>query len=302
MNEGSGPAFDRVAVIYNPRSTSRRSEKIARRLVRRLQRAGLSNIRLEYTKRPGHAWELAKKAAARYAHPLIISVSGDGGYNEVINGVMEAVAEGEAGDPVCAVEAAGNANDHYNVIRTKPLIQAIKQQNVLQIDLLLLEAKAKNFTLKRYAHSYIGFGVTPHVARELNLQKLNRWRELQILVRTMAQFRSFQVQFDDGTSGDYDSIVFSNIRRMAKVLRITRQTEPDDGSFEMVRHPHSSKYLLLWSAIKIAVRGPRASQKIKRFSFTLPQPQAVQFDGEVVQLPAHCRVTVSCRHHALKTL
>ena len=70
----------------------------------------------------------------RTGSPLIVSVSGDGGYNEVVNGVMDAGND----RAVCAVRAAGNANDHRRVTREQPLADAIVAGDVRRIDLLRL--------------------------------------------------------------------------------------------------------------------------------------------------------------------
>ncbi len=59
------------------------------------------------TEHAAHATELSRTAAGA-GSPLVVSVSGDGGYNEVVNGVRQAGNERAAS----AVLAAGNANDH----------------------------------------------------------------------------------------------------------------------------------------------------------------------------------------------
>ena len=63
-----------------------------------------------------------------------MSVSGDGGYNEVVDGVMQAGNN----DVVCAVKAAGNANDHRRTTGERPLVDAVIAGEVRRIDLLRL--------------------------------------------------------------------------------------------------------------------------------------------------------------------
>ena len=85
----SGIPFDRVALIFNPNSTGD-APGLARELERQLtQHVPAPNVTLQPTQHTGHARDLARNAA-RHGHPLIISVSGDGGYNEVVNGLMDA--------------------------------------------------------------------------------------------------------------------------------------------------------------------------------------------------------------------
>ena len=61
------------------------------------------------TNHTGHATELAREAAAT-GSPLIVSDSGDGGYNEVVNGAM----------------ASGNANHHARFMHDEPLVELKK--------------------------------------------------------------------------------------------------------------------------------------------------------------------------------
>ena len=70
----------------------------------------------------------------RTGRPLLVSVSGDGGYNEVVDGTMQAGNDAA----VCAVLPAGNANDHRRATREQPLADAIVTGSVTRIDLLRL--------------------------------------------------------------------------------------------------------------------------------------------------------------------
>lgn len=81
--------FDRVVLIFNPKSTGQARER-AEDLRRDLgQRVPTLTVDLVPTEHAGHATELARTAAGA-GSPLVVSVSGDGGYNEVVNGVMQA--------------------------------------------------------------------------------------------------------------------------------------------------------------------------------------------------------------------
>ena len=82
-------SFDRVVVIFNPHSTGKApelAEELRAELADRLPRVPVSVFP---TERAGHARDLAR-AAAGTGRQLIVSVSGDGGYNEVVDGVMQA--------------------------------------------------------------------------------------------------------------------------------------------------------------------------------------------------------------------
>jgi len=82
-------SFDRVVLIFNPKSTGQ-AQKQAEDLRRDLgQRVPMLAADLVPTEHAGHATELSRTPAGA-GSPLVVSVSGDGGYNEVVNGVMQA--------------------------------------------------------------------------------------------------------------------------------------------------------------------------------------------------------------------
>ncbi|WP_181037657.1 acylglycerol kinase family protein, partial [Arthrobacter sp. ZGTC412] len=92
--------FELIVIIFNPNSTGdapKLAEQLRSRLADLLPYA--ADIRLQPTAHAGHAVDLAREAARSARDVLVVSVSGDGGYNEVVNGVMH------SGNPnaVCAV-------------------------------------------------------------------------------------------------------------------------------------------------------------------------------------------------------
>src|SRR4051794_35588548 len=121
--------FSVICIIYNPNSTGP-SEDLARKLADDIRTTG-AEINLLPTEHAGHATELAFDIATRHDNPLIISSSGDGGYNEVINGALRAQENGA--HPVCAVLPAGNANDHSHALSDRPLAEAVRKGKVTNI-------------------------------------------------------------------------------------------------------------------------------------------------------------------------
>ena len=178
-------SFDRVVLIFNPNSTGDAEAK-AHDLAKELSaRAPELLVELVATQHAGHARDLARDAAAN-GRPLVISVSGDGGYNEVVDGAMRAGND----KATCAVLAAGNANDHRRTTREQPLADAIVSGKVSRIDLLQLTVDGTS----RYAHSYNGLGLTPVVALELEKGGKVSLREPVPTVRALARFRRFDVR------------------------------------------------------------------------------------------------------------
>ena len=252
---------------------------------------------LRPTERAGHARELAAQAAAT-GRPLIVSVSGDGGYNEVVDGVMH------AGNPnaVCAVLAAGNANDHRRSTGEQPLVDAIVTGDVRHIDLLRLTVGSDSGARTRYAHSYIGMGLTPIVAIDLEKGGKGSFKEIVSVVRTFAKFRPFTIDVDPGGLRSLDSLLFANIDEMAKYATLSEDSRPDDGRFEIIALPHTAKWRILAVALKAATRGLGPQPTARHYRFTTVKPTPMQLDGEVIAVEAATLVSVDIAAGALPIL
>ena len=290
-------SFDRVVIIFNPQSTGNASESAEE--LRRELAARLPGVRLELspTQHAGHARTLAREAAFG-GRPLIVSVSGDGGYNEVVNGVMD-VGNDRA---VCAVRAAGNANDHRRVTRSQPLADAIVAGNIRRIDLLRLTIGAGPTASVRFAHSYIGVGLTPVVAVDLEKGGKGSWREIVSVVRGFSRFRPFPIRLEDGRRRRIDSLVFANIAEMAKYAKLSEAGAPDDGRFEVITQQRTGKLRVLATAIRAATRGLGPQPSATHYAFTTLAPMPLQLDGELVELEANTPVAVDIAPGALATI
>jgi diacylglycerol kinase (ATP) len=291
--------FSRIVIIYNPNSTGP-SQSMAESLAADLK--GLpAPVELAPTRAPGHAIELAEAAARAGGRPLIVSSSGDGGYHEVVGGVMRAAAAGHPA--VTAVLPAGNANDHHRTLaRDRPLADRIRAGRTTRIDLLRAEfAPPAGPTTTQFAHSYLGLGLTPVVAAELNRHTLNAFRELLIVIKTFAQLQPVTINVDGRTLA-LDSLVISNINQMAKTLTVSQTGRPTDGQFEITTFPAGSKLALLGRLIRAAVSGLRANARTNHYEFSVTKPTPIQLDGEVSDLAAGTRVTVTAAPAALETI
>lgn len=282
-------AFSNIAIIYNPNSTgdSRAEAKKLAALIRGYR------VKLLATKHAGHAEELARRLAAEHKNPLIISSSGDGGYHEVVNGVMR------AGNPqaVCAVLPAGNANDHARTMQSAPLPELIHRGRTKRIDLLLMQAGGAG----RYAHSYIGLGLTPVIAAELNKHDLNAFKEIKIVLQRFYKYRPFKIK-RGGRVVRLNSLLFANINQMAKILTLAQENKPADGKFEVILFPAAAKRRLVFNLFRAAVTGLRTTRRESTYHFTVLKKMPVQLDGEVMTIQKDTLVKVTCAHKALRTL
>lgn len=290
--------FDRVVLIFNPKSTGQaqeRAEELRQDLGRRVPALVVDLVPTEHA---GHAIELARSIASS-GSPLVVSVSGDGGYNEVVNGVMQAGNDHASG----AVLAAGNANDHRRTTREAPLGEAIAQGIVSRIDLLRLSAGGAAEDVVRYAHSYIGLGLTPVIAIALEKGDKGSLRQMFAVVRSFARFRPFEIEREDGSRERFDSLVFANIAQMAKVATVAEETgTPDDGRFEVITIRHTAKWRILATAVKASITGLGKQPSVRSYAFTTISPLPFQIDGEVMDLPAGATVRVDLASRALQTV
>ncbi|MGY2085943.1 diacylglycerol/lipid kinase family protein [Blastococcus sp. SYSU DS0539] len=290
-------SFDRIVIVYNPQSTGSAQESAEELRSDLADRLAAVPLELSPTHHAGHARDLAREAAGSES-PLIVSVSGDGGYNEVVNGVMDAGND----RAVCAVHAAGNANDHRRTTRERPLADAIVAGDVRRIDLLRLTVGSGTAAWVRYAHSYIGAGLTPVVAVDLEKGGKGSWREIASVVRGFSRFRPFPIRLEDGRRHRIDSLVFANIPEMAKYAKLSDSGVPDDGRFEVITERQTGKLRVLSTAIRAVTRGLGPQPGATHYAFTTLAPMPLQLDGELVALDAGTPVSVDIAPGALATI
>lgn len=288
--------YTSITIIYNPKSTGD-SKKLASELVAQLRDSGLNNnVSAVATKHRGHAESLAYELATTTRHPLIISASGDGGYNEVVNGVMRATQTGA--HPVAGLLPAGNANDHYHAVHNKDVASAIIDQHEQHIDLLHVRATQDQKTVERYAHSYVGAGLTPKVGHELNKTKLSRIKETWIVCKTLLTLQPVRLTIN-GRTHSYDSLLCSNISTMAKVLRLSDNAHVRDGRFEVNAFRRKNRLTLIRKLLTATIKGLPGNHTADRFSFTTVKPTLLQLDGELITCDARTEVNITLAQHAL---
>lgn len=287
--------YSSITIIYNPNSTGS-SQKKAERLAKRLKRLGYDEqVQIAATEHSGHAEELAYEHSISTDNPLVISSSGDGGYNEVVNGIMKA---NEAGKTVVSgLLPSGNANDHYKELHDRDILKQIKDGSTKQIDLLSISAKINGKPWQRYAHSYIGFGITPEASKELNKIDLTPAKEIRIVLKTISNTKPMLIE-KSGKKQQYFSLVISNVSRMSKFFNLSKDSSIDDGKFEVFTI-EPDRATILRSLVKAATSGVPHSIQTDNYSFKTIKKLSVQLDGEVFDIDPDCQVKVSIKPKAL---
>lgn len=293
-------SFDHIAVIYNPNSTGN-AEQLAQSFaasVKKHQKNLGVTATLVPTKRAKHAIALAKQVAIKYKRPLIVSSSGDGGYNEVINGVMQAKLHNGSVSPVVAVLAAGNANDYKRVMRGESkLIDFILHSKPKPFDLIRVEIGE----MSRYAHSYIGFGVSADVGDKIDDSDGRLLSEASLVAQTLQEYEPFRVR-RHGIVKLYDSLIFANISQMAKIVKLDDKHTVSDGKFELVVHQHYNRLRSALAMLSTALFGAPKPKSYSSYSFETTAT-ALQLDGEVEKLKhtGYKSVEVTSVKHAVES-
>ncbi len=286
--------YSEVLIIFNPNSTGGQAEQKAQRMAERLRKRDLK-VTIKATEHAGHAETIAYQASKKIKDVLIISASGDGGYNEVVNGVMRAKTEHPQINPVCAILPAGNANDHRRSVRKRPLTWAILHSEPEKMDLLQLTLKKDGKTTTHYAHSYMGIGITTHAANKLNKEKLGPIKEVVVVIRSIFTYHPVAIFEADGKLKRYDSLVFAIVPHMSKVLRTGNKADINNGSFRVSALPHRSQFWLFRIVLNLMlfVFGLQSLPQQSSYDFSVPRNEQIHLDGEIMQLPSGAKATVS---------
>jgi len=282
--------YTTVAIIYNPNSTGS-SKTLAQDFKKNLQeRIPKQKVELIATKYAGHAEKLVYNIAKESKNAIVFSSSGDGGYNEVVNGAMKAQNEGF--NITTGLLPAGNANDHWHNLHTKDVIDLIVAEKPKQIDLLKISYIAKSRTEERYAHSYIGFGLSPIVGKELNKTKLNKFNETWLVVRAIFTLHPVRLKIHTEPK-KYDSVIISNVDKMSKYLNVSSSSSTTDGKFEVTISKHENKFKLIALLVRASLMKLEENQQTNTFSLETMNKTTAQADGEILTIDQGTKVVIT---------
>ena len=189
------------------------------------------------------------------------------------------------------VLASGNANDHSTAIGSDSLAKAIIDEDFHHIDTVKVTATVKGKSWVRYAHSYVGIGVTATAAKSLTEDRPNIFTEKWIVARSLLSF-SYVKLIEDGKKRRYSSLLFGNISTMSKVIKLSENSSVTDGKFEMSAIRFRSKLRLIAYLLTAATFGLKKSRSLKKFEATTVSPLPIQLDGEVYVIDANSKLVI----------
>lgn len=290
--------IDEVVIIYNPKSTGNSAENAKQLRADLKERSFKTPVKLFPTKHRGHAEEIAKQYADKKQVTLIISSSGDGGYHELINGILHS----DAKNIIAGLLPSGNANDHFSSVGNKDFaVDDIVKGRSRKVDVLKIDGTLNGRPWTRYAHSYIGLGISPVIGRELTKAKLNFFNEKIILLKQLLAFNEVKIEIK-GKRVSITSLIFANIPKMSKVITIAKKAVVNDGKFEVNMIKAGSRLDMFTHLFQASTLGMKENHSVKQFTFKTIRPTLIQLDGEVFRLDSESNVTVSVVPNALKVI
>lgn len=291
--------YSSVTIIYNPKATGS-GKRMAHELEQKILVVGPKlPIKVIPTEYAGHAEKLAYQAAKHGPRPLVISASGDGGYHEVVNGLMQAQKEGA--HPTAGLLPAGNANDHYRNLHSNDIAKAVEEGTNSLIDVLKLEATVDKRPYIRYAHSYIGVGLNAEMAHRLNHMPHTFWKEIAMTMRLMTTAHHTEFIVGGKKQANY-GLIFSNVPTMAKWFTMARHARSDDGLFEITRFKARSRARLILKVLLAVAFGFNSAESVQKFNFKTVSQGPVQLDGEVVKIDADVPVSIGIARKQLRCI
>jgi diacylglycerol kinase (ATP) len=228
-----------VIFVVNPASangsTNRRWPEIAHRAAE-LGLAGESLL----SERPGHASELARRAAEEGAR-LVVAVGGDGTVNEVANGLLD--FEGER--PELAVIARGTGTDfvrHFRIpTKLEGAVRVALSGGVRTIDAGRIAYRSwSGEDAAAFFVNSASAGMSGAVAQRANSSSKALGGKASFLYATLAVFARWhasemEVEVDEERRSGlmYDAIV-ANCRYLGGGMAMTPDAEPDDGLLDVL--------------------------------------------------------------------
>jgi diacylglycerol kinase (ATP) len=287
--------IDEIYIIYNPVSTGD-SQKNARKLYTQLKKRMPKKtiIELIKTEYAGHAEEIAKRIGTKGKKTLIVSSSGDGGYNEVINGALKNPNK----TVMTGLIPSGNANDHHRGLTNGQFVEDVVAGRTMKIELLKVNAKINGRRWQRYAHSYIGIGLSPAIGKELTKAKLNFFNEKWLLLKFFFKYTHAKIIVNREVRS-YSSLIFSSVSVMSKVIKLSKNVAPNDGKFQVSSIYHQNKLRVLSWLLIATTRGLEEHATTSRYKFKSIKSLPIQLDGEVFTIDKNTRVTITGEKNAL---
>jgi diacylglycerol kinase (ATP) len=253
----------------------------------------MSTVGLEYhlqtTQYAGHAIELARQATQE-KRPIIVAAGGDGTINEVLNGIMPAVAEEQ--HITLGIIPLGTANDLADVLGLPRDVTAACQRIAAGATRLIDVALVNG----RYFVNNSGVGLEPVISLEHEQMRRVKGNLRYILAALKGIIKAkpwrMRLAWDDG---DYEGpiilVSIGNSPRTGGAFYMTPKALLDDGLLDFVYAVGMSRWQLLRLLPK-TFTGQHINHPLVHYvqttslSITASPSTPIQADGEVIDRAA----------------
>ncbi len=267
-----------VAFVVNPASANGSTGKRWPEIAHRAAELGLTGDSL-LSERPGHAVELARRAAEGGAR-LVVAVGGDGTVNEVVNGLMRVEPDRR---PELATIPRGTGKDFARSFRiphkVDEALAVARAGETRTVDVGRASFTAwDGSAAESYFANFAGAGISGAVAARANTSSKALGGKASFFWATSAVFlrwknSEYEVSIDgEQRSGLMLEVIAAIGDQLAGGMRLTPDADPADGLFDVV---------LIGDATKADF--VRTLPKIYRGTY-LPHPRAEVMRGTRVEI------------------
>ncbi len=267
-----------IVFVVNPASANGSTRRRWPEIARRAADLGLIGETL-FSERPGHAADLAERAAADGA-ALVVAVGGDGTVNEAVNGLMRVDPERR---PELATIPRGTGKDFARSFRIPRKIDealAVARDGATRtVDVGHAGFSAwDGSAAESYFTNFAGAGISGAVAARANTSSKALGGKASFFWATSAVFvrwknSEYEVVIDgEQRAGLMLEVIAAIGDQLAGGMRLTPEADPADGLFDVV---------LIGDATKVDF--VRTLPKIYRGTY-LPHPRAEVVRGTRVEI------------------
>jgi diacylglycerol kinase (ATP) len=247
---------DKIHAIVNPRAAYGAAEKKWPVVLRHLEQAGFEVI-WQFTRKRFHAYHIAKELVKKGAR-RIISVGGDGTFNEIINGVLSCKGHTL---PELAIIPVGTGSDFAKTLGIpeedwQAGIEVIKNGKIKSVDVGEIEFQTDKKTWKRYFANVFDAGLGGSVDRISNTIPKGVGGFLTFLLASLIAIITFkpikfQVWIDDKFVDHalMPIIGVANGQFFGGDMHIAPMALTDDGIFEVLYVKDTNIFKFLFNVL-----------------------------------------------------
>lgn len=284
----------KIKAVVNPAAAGGKTAKIWSQKSKYFKNE-FSSFTEIYTKEPGEAVEIAKKAAEKYDY--IMAVGGDGTINEIINGIFSANKKTAATKLI--VYPLGTGSDLSRSLElpeaVEDFIKLIKRGKSRKIK--AVEVKFLNHQKKRQQRYFLNIadcGMGAEVAKKLNQSKKTIDGSLSYLIKifqTLFEYKNKEVIVEADNKllyqGKINTAVIAHGNYFGGGIKIAPEADLDADKLNLVLLKDFSKPGIIFNLIK-GYKGNHLSHPLvesytaEKIIITSPERVELEADGESI--------------------